>query len=75
MSHIGQRYNYHSFFKECNWLEFYRDAKEVIPVNSTEPCGKDIYICMFVDIEHAGDRVSCRSMNGSLIYVNTAVVQ
>ena len=48
MVHVGQRYNSslvydpsfleidHSVFKECDWLEFYRDAKAV-PVNAPEP--------------------------------------
>ena len=30
---------------------------------------------MFVDIDHAGDKVSCRSRIGFLIYVNTALMQ
>ena len=27
----------HSVFKECDWSEFYRDAKEAIPVNAPKP--------------------------------------
>ena len=30
---------------------------------------------MFVDSDHAGDKVSCRSRSGFLIYLNTALVQ
>ena len=30
---------------------------------------------MFVDSDHAGDNVSCRSRSGSLIYMNMALVQ
>ena len=30
---------------------------------------------MFVDSDHAGDKVSCRSRSGFLMYVNTALVQ
>ena len=30
---------------------------------------------MFVDSDHAGDKVSCRSRSGFLIHVNTALVQ
>ena len=49
MAHAGQRYNYrlvydlsypeidHSVFKTCNWMEFYRDAKEIMPINAPEP--------------------------------------
>ena len=70
MAHVGQKYNSrlvhdpsypeidHSIFKECDWSEFYRDAKEAIPVNAPEPCGKVVDICMFVDSDHAGDKVS-----------------
>ena len=46
MAHVGQRYNSrlvydpsypeidHIVFKLCDWSEFYRDAKEAIPVNT-----------------------------------------
>ena len=49
MAHVGQRYNSrlvydplypeidHSIFKKCDWLEFLREAKEVIPSNAPEP--------------------------------------
>ena len=49
MAHVGQRYNFrlvyvHSYpeidysaFKECDWSEFYRDAKEALPMNNQEP--------------------------------------
>ena len=48
MAHFGQKYNSrlvydllypeidHSSFKECDWSECYRDAKEAIPMNATE---------------------------------------
>ena len=50
------------------------DAKEAIPMNAPEPQGKEVDICMFVDNDHARDKVSCRSRSGFLIYVNTALV-
>ena len=46
ISHVGQRYNSslmydplypmidHSVFKRCDWSEFYKDAKEAIPMNA-----------------------------------------
>ena len=49
MAHVGLGYNSrlvydpsypkidHSVFKECDWSEFYMDAKEAIPVNAPEP--------------------------------------
>ena len=49
MTHVGQKYNsrlvydplypeigYNSF-KECDWSEFDRDAKEAMPMNAVEP--------------------------------------
>ena len=49
MAHVGQRYSSrlvydpsyleidHSVFKECDWSEFYREAKEAISMNAPEP--------------------------------------
>ena len=80
MAHVSQRYDSrlmyhptypeidHCVFMECDKLKFYRDAKEAIPVNVPEPW-------VFVDSNHAEDRVSCRSRTGFLIYMNTALVQ
>ena len=86
MAHVGQKYNSrlvynhciqedHNVFKEYEWLEFYQESKEAILVNAPEPCGKEVDIHMFVDSDHAVDKVSCRSSSGFLIYVNTASVQ
>ena len=87
MAHVGQKYNSrlvhnplypeidHSVFEECDWSKFYRGAKEAIPANAPEPFKKEVAICTFVDGDHAGDKVSCRSISGFLIYVNTALVQ
>ena len=44
-------------------------------MNALEPQGKELDISMFVDSDHAGDKVPCRSRSGFLIYVNTALVQ
>ena len=49
MAHVGQRYNSrlvhdplypeidHNVFKQCDWSEFYLEAKEAIPMNAPEP--------------------------------------
>ena len=44
-------------------------------MSAPEPCGKEVDICMFVDSNHAGDKASCRSRSGFLMYINTALVQ
>ena len=87
MAHVGQRYNFRlvydssypeinqNVFKKCDWSEFYRDAKEAIPMNIPESQSKDIDICTFVDCDHARDEESCRSRSGILMYVNITLVQ
>ena len=44
-------------------------------MNAPEPWGKEVDICMLVDSDNAGDKVSCRSRSGFLIYVNTTLMQ
>ena len=87
MVHVGQRYHSrlvydplypekdHSVFKECYWSEFCRDAKEAIPINVPDSLGMEVNICMLVDSDHSGDKVSCRLRSDFLINVNTALVQ
>ena len=65
----------HHVFKKCDWSEFYRDTEEAIPMNVPEPQGKEVETPMFIEINHAVDKVSCRSRSGFLIYKNTALVQ
>ena len=62
MAHVGQRYHSwlvydlmypeidQSVFKECDCSEFYRDAKEAIPVNASEHQGKEVVILMGIVI-------------------------
>ena len=87
MSHVGQRYNYRlvynpsypeidqSVFEKSDWSEFYRDDKEATPMNMPKPQGKEVDICMFVDSDYTGDKVSCKSKSVFLIYMNTVLVQ
>ena len=44
-------------------------------MNSLEPQGKEVDTCMFLDNDHAGDKVSCRSRSGFLIQMSIALVQ
>ena len=95
MTHFAQRYNSrlvygpsypeidHIVFKKCDWSEFYRDAKEVIPTNAPEPSGKEVGIQMFVDKDHAEDKVKsvlqikelfmymCEHCNGAVVLKET----
>ena len=44
------------------------DAKEAIPMNAQDPRGKEVDICMFVDSDHAGDKVPRRSRGCFYMY-------
>ena len=43
------------WFKEYDWLDFYRHAKESIPPNMPEARGLDVSISAFVDANLAGN--------------------
>ena len=63
-----------SKFKECDWSEFYPDAKEAIPTDAPEARGKSVVTLCFVDADHAGCRVTRRSHTGIILYVNCAPI-
>ena len=63
-----------SDFKECDWKEFYKGAEEPIPPNAPEPRGKDIDLTLYVDSDHAGDRLNRRSRTGFFIFLNNAPI-
>ena len=46
-----------SDFKKYNWVEFYGNVKEAIPSNMPEPRGKSIDLRIYVDSDHAGDKL------------------
>ena len=55
-------------FKEYNWYNFYQDAKEWLPSDMPPPQGRPVSTHCFVDSDHAGDKVTCRSQTGILIF-------
>ena len=61
-------------FKECDWREFYGDIKEPIPPNAPPPRGKEVDLRLFVDSDHAGDKLIRRSRSGFLVYLNLAPI-
>ena len=65
--------DYDSFPHE-NWTEFYGDVEEAIPPNAPRPLGKPVELQCYVDAYHAGDKVTCRSRSGILIYINSAPI-
>ena len=61
-------------FKDCEWFEFYPDAKEPMPPNMPEPRGNGVSLTCYVDASHAGCRVTRRSHTGIFIFVNRAPI-
>ena len=60
---------------ECfEWVDFYCDTKEDIPINALEPIGNEMGIHCFVDASHASDKVTRRSQTGILIFLNKAPI-
>jgi hypothetical protein len=59
---------------ECDWGDFYPNAKEDIPLNAPTPLGKAVQMIAFVDADHAGDLLTRQSRTGVLIYFNRAPI-
>ena len=63
-----------SVFKQCDSKEFYGDVREPVPLNAPEPCGCDVDLRMFVDSDHAGDKLTHCSRTGFIIYLNSSPI-
>eukprot|EP00978_Attheya_sp_CCMP212_P044167 scaffold302773_cov75-Attheya_sp.AAC.1 len=50
-------------------------TEEAIPTNAPPACGKEIDIRLYCDSDHAGDRLTRRSISGFFIHLNMAPVQ
>jgi hypothetical protein len=61
-------------FVKCDWNDYYPGAAEPIPLNAPQARGNYVSIHAFVDSDHAGDRLTRRSMTGILIFVNRAPI-
>jgi hypothetical protein len=61
-------------FVNCDWSEFYPDAREAIPEIMPEPRGREVVMTCFVDADHAGCRETRRSHSGIFIFVNRALI-
>ena len=59
-------------FHKADWTDFYGNVAEAVPNNAPEPRGKDIELCMFVDLDHANDKIRRRSRTGFCIFINMA---
>ena len=64
-----------SEFIECDWKDFYDEAEEAIPPNAPRPLGKSVVMRMYVDSDHAGDKVTRKSRTGFVIFAQMAMLQ
>ncbi|KAL7483916.1 hypothetical protein ACHAW6_009559 [Cyclotella cf. meneghiniana] len=63
-----------SDFVECDWHEFYARATKAIPPNAPKPFGKGVTLRLFIDSDHAGDKVSQFSRTGFVIFLNHGMI-
>eukprot|EP00804_Cyclotella_cryptica_P003833 CCRYP_018938-RA/>CCRYP_018938-RA protein AED:0.33 eAED:0.33 QI:0/0/0/1/0/0/2/0/299 len=63
-----------SNFMECDWSNFYPGASEALLPDAPKPLGKGVTLRMFVDSDHAGDKVSQRSRTGFVIFLNYGMI-
>jgi hypothetical protein len=61
-------------FKQHDWFDFYRDAKEAIPDDMPTPRGNYMSTHCFVDASHGSDHATRRSQTGILIFCNRAPI-
>lgn len=68
------RIDINQFKANEDWKNFYGDVKEAIPPNAPKPRGKAVTLRMFVDSDHAGDKLTRRSRTGYIQMVNMAPI-
>ena len=61
-------------FKKYDWYDFYRGAREAIPLDCPEPLGNSMSTHCFVDADLAGNLISKISQTGFLIFCNRATI-
>jgi hypothetical protein len=61
-------------FETVDWKTFYGDVKEAILPNALKPRGKPLDMRMFVDADHAGDKITRRSRTGFFVFLNSAPI-
>jgi hypothetical protein len=65
---------YMGTFIKTDWKSMYGDVKEMTPSDDPIPRGKEVYLRLFVDSDHAGEQFTRRSRTGFVIYLNMAPI-
>ena len=58
-----------------DWVSQYPEASEVLPHNMPEARGRPFQTTFFIDVAHASDLVTRRSVTGILIFCNSAPIR
>jgi hypothetical protein len=59
---------------KTDWKSMYGDVKEIISSDGLVPRGKEVYLHLFFDSDHAGEQLTRRSRTGFVIYLNMAPI-
>ena len=54
--------------------DFYKDVKEQILKDTLEPLGKSVKMAVYIDSDHARDKLTRRSCTGVLIFLNRSPI-
>ena len=63
-----------TFQHDHDWTEFYGTPHEPIPPDAPTPCGNPMVIRMFVDSDHASDKLTRQLRTRFLICINSALI-
>ena len=61
-------------FPRQDWQGFYGNIEEQLPPDMPKPLGKDVDIRLYVDSDHANDKLTRRSRTGFFIFLNSALI-
>ena len=65
--------DFDTFNDGAEWKELYGDVTKAIPPNASDPRGKSVDLCMWVDSDHAGEKLTKLSRTWYFILLNTAL--
>ena len=63
-----------TFHQDCDWSEYFSDAKEDIPLKSPEPYGKEFKRTVYVDADHAHNIITRRLVTEILLLINNTLL-